>query len=307
MLGEVEYTNLSPGDYTFKVIGSNGNNVWNDEGAVVRFKVLPFFYQTIWFYVLLFFIVVLILYGLYRWRVSFIREQNLALKKVNAELDRFVYSASHDLRSPLSSILGLISVARVDKENHGMYMDLMEKSVKKLDSFIRDIIEFSRNARLEVTPEQIEFEKMFNDILDDLHFMDNYDKIKKTLNVKVDVPFNSDAKRLRVVLSNIVANAIKHHWMSQKDPSLDIRVSQNGSSSVVIEVSDNGPGIPNEHLENIFKMFFRATDRTSGSGLGLYIVKETVHRLNGEVTVKSQVNKGTTFTIALPSLVVSRS
>jgi signal transduction histidine kinase len=249
--------------------------------------------------------VLFILYGLYRWRISFIREQNLALRKVNAELDRFVYSASHDLRSPLSSILGLISVARADKENQGMYMDLMEKSVKKLDSFIRDIIEFSRNARLEVSPERIDFEKMFNDILDDLHFMDNYDKIKKTMNVRVDVPFYSDAKRLRVVLSNIVANAIKHHLTSRRDPSLDIRVSQNGNAGVVIEVSDNGPGIPPEHLENIFKMFFRATDRTSGSGLGLYIVKETVHRLNGEVTVTSQLDKGTTFTIALPSLPIA--
>jgi signal transduction histidine kinase/ligand-binding sensor domain-containing protein len=305
LLGEVEYTNLSPGTYTFKVIGSNGNNVWNDEGASIKFQVLPFFYQTAWFYVVLVFIVLFILYGLYRWRISFIREQNLALRKVNAELDRFVYSASHDLRSPLSSILGLISVARADKENQGMYMDLMEKSVKKLDSFIRDIIEFSRNARLEVSPERIDFEKMFNDILDDLHFMDNYDKIKKTMNVRVDVPFNSDAKRLRVVLSNIVANAIKHHLTSRRDPSLDIRVSQNGNAGVVIEVSDNGPGIPPEHLENIFKMFFRATDRTSGSGLGLYIVKETVHRLNGEVTVTSQLDKGTTFTIALPSLPIA--
>lgn len=306
LLGEVEYTNLSPGTYTFRVIGSNGNNVWNDKGASITFQVLPFFYQTVWFYILLMVIVLAILYGLYRWRVSFIREQNLALRKVNAELDRFVYSASHDLRSPLSSILGLISVARADKENHDMYMDMMEKSVKKLDSFIRDIIEFSRNARLEVSVEPIDFEKMFADILDDLHFMDNYSKIKKTIDVQVPVPFNSDAKRLRVVLSNIIANAIKHHWVSRVEATLDIRVSQKTNGGVVIEVSDNGPGIAAEHLENIFKMFFRATDRTSGSGLGLYIVKETVQRLNGDVTVSSEVNQGTTFRIELPSLRVAK-
>jgi signal transduction histidine kinase len=226
----------------------------------------------------------------------------MALKKVNAELDRFVYSASHDLRSPLSSILGLISVARADKANQDMYMDLMEKSVRKLDSFIKDIIEFSRNARLEVATEVIDFDKLIKDVLEDLHFMDNFDKIKKKVSVDVPHAFMTDQKRLRVILSNVVANAIKHHWVRGEDPNVGIDVSQRKDWSVEIVVRDNGPGIAQEHLEDIFKMFFRATDRTSGSGLGLYIVKETVQRLKGDITVSSGVNEGTVFIITLPLL-----
>jgi signal transduction histidine kinase len=241
---------------------------------------------------------------LYKWRISFVKRQNEALLKVNAELDRFVYSASHDLRSPLASILGLINVAREDDEwNKEEYLSLIEKSVKKLDSFISDIIDFSRNARLDVVPEKIDFETIINDILDDLRYIENFDRINKSISVELSADFFTDSKRLRMILSNVIANAIKHHLpLSDRENFITIRVWSE-SSNAVISVQDNGPGISKEHHENIFKMFFRASSRTSGSGLGLYIVQETIYKLGGKITVASNQGDGTTFTITLPNLI----
>ena len=301
--GEVEYTNLPPGDYTFQVIGSNDNNKWNQKGASLSFNVEPFFYQTIWFYLILVLFSMGLLFALYKWRISIVRHQNDALKKVNIELDRFVYSASHDLRSPLSSILGLINVARKDVSGDKMaYMNMIEKSVLKLDSFISDIIDFSRNARIEIVTEQIDFNTLLKDVFDDLLFLENYKKIERIINIKSVKSFHSDKKRLRVILSNILANAIKHHYPEQRDnPFIEIEIVDT-ITGILIRIKDNGPGIEQKYLKDIFKMFFRATSRTSGSGLGLYIVEETISKLHGSITVNSILGEGTVFTAKLPTV-----
>jgi signal transduction histidine kinase len=300
-INEVEYTNLRPGTYTFRVSGCNDNQVWNTDGASITFIVKPYLYQTPLFYVALAALVLLLFYLVYKWRISIMNRQNEALRKVNAELDRFVYSASHDLRSPLSSLLGLINLAKDDDHwDKKEYLGLMEKSVKRLDAFIKDIIDFSRNARMDVANEPIDFEKIINEILDDLNYMENFSSLEKRVKVSVGINYISDEKRIKIILSNIIANAIKHHIPNRVEkPYIDISVSQQ-IKEIQIAISDNGPGIPAEHVENIFKMFFRATNRTPGSGLGLYIVQETVNRLGGTVTVQSNLDKGTTFFITLP-------
>lgn len=301
-INEVEYTNLPPGKYTFKVIGCNDTNTWNEVGASYAFRVKPFFYQTVWFYLILFLIVASALFSFYKWRISLMKRQNDALTKVNTELDRFVYSASHDLRSPLSSLLGLIHVAREDDQwDKQEYLNLMEKSVKRLDMFISDIIDFSRNARLEVVPEKIEFDSLIVEIFEDLRYVDNFEKIEQRVEVQGSQNFYADKKRLRIILTNLIANAIKHHIPeSREKPFVSILIKQEGAG-VKIRISDNGPGIKPMYLKDIFKMFFRATNRSAGSGLGLYIVQETVHKLAGEIEVESQEGEGTRFEVTLPT------
>jgi signal transduction histidine kinase/ligand-binding sensor domain-containing protein len=299
--GEVEYTNLPPGDYTFRVIGSNDNNIWNEAGSSLSFRVNPFFYQTFWFFLTLIVLVCTILFALYTWRITLIRKQNEALKKVNTELDRFVYSASHDLRSPLSSIQGLISLARLEKGNDlTEYLNLIDKSVRKLDFFIRDIIDFSRNARLEIISDRIDFETMIKDIMEDVHFLENYSKIKILVDIHTKNEFRNDSRRVRIILSNLISNAVKHHSVNDRVAEVSINI-HDSATGVNIIIADNGPGIEEKYQQEIFKMFFRATHRTQGSGLGLYIVQETVEKLKGTVTVSSTVNKGTSFTVTLPS------
>lgn len=299
----VGYTNLSPGNYTFRVVASNNDGIWNQDGATLKIKVLPFFYQTAWFYIILASGSLVMIYLLYRWRVDAIEHRNQELMKVNSELDRFVYSASHDLRAPLTSILGLVRLTKLDDdpENRKQYLDMVEKSIHKLDGFIHDIINYSRNARTQLASVPVDFRAVTSEIFEMLSFQDNSSKIKKIINVTGEGAFYSDRKRLDIVLYNLVSNAIKYHHTNHQDPWIKIEVSYSVRSAV-IKVIDNGPGIRKDHIDNIFKMFYRADERSSGSGLGLFIARETVEKLKGTITVDSARGKGSTFTVQIPSL-----
>ncbi|GCC51280.1 GHKL domain-containing protein [Chryseotalea sanaruensis] len=302
MKRDVEYTNLSPGTYTFRVMASNNDDIWNTTGDSKVLIVKPFFYQTVWFYIICFLAVVILLYTIYQWRIYVVEKRNRELRKLNSELDRFVYSASHDLRAPLASILGLIAVARLDKSNNvEEYLNLIEKSIHKLDGFIRDIIDFSRNSRLELDTEPIKFESMIHEIIDELKYMDERGLIRKIVEVNGSGDFCTDRKRLAIILRNLISNAYKYHNPYTEDNFVHVTVKYSGQEAT-IKVADSGIGISEEHLSNIFKMFYRANENNNGSGLGLYIVKETVEKLKGSITVHSEPNQGSTFELKLVSI-----
>ncbi len=232
-----------------------------------------------------------------------LHEKNDELKKINAELDRFVYSASHDLRAPLTSLLGLVNVAMLENNNHKLngYLEMMKGSVNKLDDLISDIIHFSRNARLDVTPEPVHFENLAQETFDDLKYLPTAGSIETKVQIEPYKNFYSDPKRLRILFNNLVSNSFRYHDLSKETPFIKVQVSFD-QNYAVIKVSDNGKGVHPEHLENIFEMFYRATEDSQGSGLGLYIVKETVEKLQGTIQVQSVARKGTTFTLRIPNL-----
>jgi signal transduction histidine kinase/ligand-binding sensor domain-containing protein len=297
----VEYTNLPPGAYTFSVMASNNNTDWSPQ-ADMHVSILPFFYQTIWFYILCTLLILLLFYSIYRWRLYVVEKSNKELRKVNSELDRFVYSASHDLRAPLASILGLVSVARLDpKGDMQDYLSKIEVSIQRLDGFIHDIIDFSRNARTELDASKIDFQQVVSEVFEDLKYLDEKNNIKQTVEIQATDEFFSDKKRLVIILRNLISNSIK--YQNSKIPDPYIKVSVNISSSVaVLRVSDNGMGIGEDHLEKVFRMFYRGHQANKGSGLGLYIVKETVEKIRGTIKVTSIIDQGTTFTLTLPNL-----
>lgn len=301
--GTVEYTNLAPGNYTLRVIGTNDGYLWNTDGDSLSFTVQPFYYETTWFLLLCIGIVGMIIFLFFRWRVAFINNQNQELKKVNAELDRFVYSASHEMRSPLSSILGLINVATMDKSpNKDEYLDYIKLSVQRLDALLRDIVDHSKNARLEVVVEPIDIRKQVEEILQDISYLDHYAKIKHSISCPDDLSFFSDSKRLKIVLSNLITNAYKHHAPDEiAEAYVNIEV-RNIEKGIKIIISDNGPGIPKGEQDKIYNMFYRATHKSEGTGLGLYLVKEIVENLKGTITLVSDQGQGTTFTINIPDL-----
>jgi signal transduction histidine kinase/ligand-binding sensor domain-containing protein len=299
---QAEYTNLKPGTYQFQVIACNSDGVWNTVGDTMTLEVKPFFYQTLWFYAIAILLFISGLYWIYNWRIRVVEKRNAELRKLNGELDRFVYSASHDLRAPLASILGLINVARLDnRDKVEEYLQKIEVSVHKLDGFIQDIIDFSRNARVEIEVVPIDFEKLIHEVIDNLMYLDEKNAIKRIVHVIGKDVFYTDKKRLTIILNNLISNSIKYFNSNAKEPFIEVSVTYTNREATVT-VHDNGIGIAPEHVNNIFKMFYRGDEKSRGSGLGLYIVKETVDKIKGTISVKSEYGSGSTFTLIIPAL-----
>lgn len=228
--------------------------------------------------------------------------QNEELRRVNAELDRFVYSASHDLRAPLMSVKGLLNMIKLDteKKHTDLYLALIEKSVGRLDDFITDIIQYSRNTRTDVEEKEVDLAALLQESLEALRFMEGAEHVRSTHYIDIRAPFYSDASRMFMVFNNIISNAVRYRNSTRQDSFLDVHISVD-TERALIRFSDNGIGIAQEHQESIFDMFFRVSSEGQGSGLGLYIVKDAVARLQGTISVQSATGKGTTFIVEIPN------
>ena len=228
-----------------------------------------------------------------------LRKTNHELSKRNAELDNFVYSVSHDLRAPIASVLGLINLARKDRDSKmkDTYLDMIHGSALQQDHFIKEILDQSRNSRLDVRREEVFFEPLINETFNHLMLADSREKVERMISVEQEKPFYSDNWRLKVILSNLISNSIRYR--NGKDPVIKVKVRV-GDEKARVSIEDNGKGIAKEHLSKVFKMFYRATDDGHGSGLGLYIVKEAVEKLNGSIKINSKIGEGTTVNLEIP-------
>jgi signal transduction histidine kinase len=225
--------------------------------------------------------------------------RNKELQKVNDELDRFVYSVSHDLRSPLSSILGLTNLARraADKQELDKLLEMIQGRVEAQDHFIREIIDYSRNTRTDLIVEMIRLRDLVENTLVALKFNSEAERIEFRNKVPEYTVLSSDKTRLSVILNNLIGNAIKYHDFRKDHLFIEIGYQ---SDKKTLYVKDNGIGIREEHNDKIFNMFYRGSDRSTGSGLGLFITKEAVEKLNGTIQVNSVYGEGSTFTVTLP-------
>jgi len=227
---------------------------------------------------------------------------NVELTKRNTELDNFVYSVSHDLRAPIASVLGLINLASKDDnpDMKSIYLDKINQSAIQQDNFIKEILDQSRNSRLEVSRNEIQFEPLINETFSQLEFATaTGSPVKKIIKVKQTDNFFSDRWRLKVILNNIISNSIRYR--NGKDPVIKLNITVDNHKAL-IEIEDNGRGIPTEHLDKVCNMFYRATDDGAGSGLGLYIVKETIEKLKGTIAIESEIGKGTIVKMEIPTL-----
>lgn len=224
------------------------------------------------------------------------------LQQTNQELDRFAYSVSHDLSAPLKSIQGLVNVSKLDSspEQKQEYIDKIGQSVKRLDLFIREILDYSRNKRLPNQEVVIDLMAMCTEVLDGLQYMENYHRMNMDLASIRDQTIKTDPTRLKIILSNLFSNAIKFQKkLSGEVPYLRVSLTPSGEK-LKLRVTDNGEGIRPEMKEKIFDMFFRGNSEAYGSGLGLYIAKESAIKLGGSISVESEYGKGTTFILELP-------
>jgi signal transduction histidine kinase len=227
-----------------------------------------------------------------------IKNENLII--LNSELDNFVYSVSHDLRSPITSLKGIIEIINLEDDSDQIkyYLMLMCQSLNKQDQFISDIIDYSKNKRIEIVVNTVSLSKLIDDAIDQHTHNKNADKIVITKDLSIDV-VQSDSLRLKIILNNLLSNAIKYADESKQEMTILIK-SYNSGAFHKIEISDNGIGIPEEYRDHIFDMFF-VINSNKGSGLGLYIVKETLDKLKGNISVFSETKVGSKFTVTIPN------
>ena len=235
-----------------------------------------------------------------------ITEKNKELRKINSELDRFVYSVSHDLRSPLLSVKGLVNLIMgfdVLDSDIVNCLKLIELSVDRLDATILDILTYSRNSRTELKVESVNIREVVENTYNDLNLLNSFD-IDFIVYIQDCESIFTDKLRIQSVIRNLISNSIKYRREDGLRPLVKFTCIRKGDM-YEFEISDNGKGIALEYQAKVFDMFFRASTESIGTGLGLYIVNEIVHKLGGNISLLSEPGNGTSIRISLPVLTLN--
>jgi PAS domain S-box-containing protein len=222
------------------------------------------------------------------------------LEKNNDQLDHFIYKTTHDLRAPLRSALGLVALAEREPEQYEKYLGLIKSSLQTLECLIEEVNSFYKNEKLAVQNEWIDLRSLIQREISALSHTPEAAGIKIETFISGDVPFYSDPIRVRSIVTNILSNSIKYHDPHKYVKYITVSATV-FSDKMFLTVEDNGVGIDAEYHEKVFDIFFRANSQSRGSGLGLYIVKDTLSRIGGTVYLKSKPGIGTSFTIMIPN------
>ncbi|WP_276496789.1 PAS domain-containing sensor histidine kinase [Pontibacter litorisediminis] len=223
--------------------------------------------------------------------------KNKELHRINTDLDNFVYTASHDLKAPISNLEGLIALLKADlgpdAEKHQEVMARIESSVSRLNSIILDLTDISRIQYEEQLLEDVSLEGLVAEVEGSL------ESLIYSCNAVIEKDFTGfshlhySRKNLRSILFNLISNAVKYASPDRR-PVIRISTERQGEQHV-LSVSDNGLGIDKKHRQKIFSMFRRLHTHVEGTGLGLYLVKRILENSEDRIEVESEVGKGSTF------------
>lgn len=225
------------------------------------------------------------------------------LSDKNFELDQLIYRTSHDLRAPLRSILGLTHIWSLENEDDSTgYIQKIDDRIQKMDDFIKSMLEYSRASRMGIEYESFNLKSIIKEILRDLKYWDDFDRFT----VETEFEGNrynvySDRLRIQIILGNIISNAFKYRKKDNDKSYMKINVNIQ-DDFLTLDFKDNGIGISDKYIDKIFDMFYRATEASDGSGLGMYIVKQCIDKLNASIDLKSVIDEGTEIQINIPLL-----
>lgn len=226
------------------------------------------------------------------------------LTKAKSIIDQFVYSCYHTMRGPLKSISGLVYLMKntpPEDTANTLYLESIEKTVTKMENLLNGLEQFITYSRQGLSARPVHIENAVREILEDFDDAIRENRIDVVLNIRQAVPFHTDSTQFSMILSHLISNAIM--FQDPRKPRHRIRIDAEVSAKrLQLKIADNGIGIQVKILRDIFLLFFRGSERSTGSGVGLYIVKETLKALGGRVSLKSKPRTGSTFSISIPNL-----
>ena len=219
------------------------------------------------------------------------------------ELDTFVYRASHDLRGPIASLIGLSNLAKVEiqDENAQRYLGMIAENSEKLNRILITLLDVTRIKYLDVEITEIDCNELATKVKQ--QFSKDFMRENIDFQMEINTPdlFVSDRYLIRTIIQNLIDNAISFANKTSKKNIL-FKITQQENKDIQIIVSDNGQGIEKNAQDKVFTMFFKHNAMSKGSGVGLYVVKNCLQKLKGNVTLQSQINVGTEVIIILPNL-----
>jgi PAS domain S-box-containing protein len=224
------------------------------------------------------------------------------LKNTNSELDTFVYRASHDLKGPLASLNGLINIAGMELGDNAVatrYLGLMEKAAKRLDGILIDLIEATQVKQRTVELASIPTLVLTNTVVEGLKTQVDFTGIEMGIDIDPELQVQSDETLLTSILQNLLTTSIRYRDPAKPICKLDLSIKQEGDG-FKIQMTDNGLGYNEDVKHRVWDMFFKANNQISGSGLGLYIVKQAAEKLHGQVSMETKSMEGTTILVSFP-------
>ncbi|MDO9554333.1 hybrid sensor histidine kinase/response regulator [Rhodonellum sp.] len=232
-----------------------------------------------------------------------LKDKNERLVKVHSEMNQFVYSLSHELRGPLMSISGVSKLAKMEVKDPEIieYFEMIDSATIKLDDFIYKMLDFYRSTKIENKVTEINFKDIVESQLESYKSKWGLDGIALSVNIIQPELFHSDDAKIRVILNNLFSNAFKFQKDGLTSKFINLSISVENKKAIIC-IEDNGIGIDEKYHTSIFDLFQRATQKNVGSGLGLYMVKESVAQMGGQIKLISEMDHGSEFTVILPSL-----
>jgi signal transduction histidine kinase/ligand-binding sensor domain-containing protein len=317
---DVTYTNLNPGNYVFRVKGSNNDGLWNEAGTSIEITIMPPWWGTWWFRITGFIIIILSFFSIFLWRVRQLQKQKeqleinvelktSELKELNASKDKFFSIIAHDLKNPFSTIIGFSELLNEDIDTHNdekirEYTKLIHTSAVQTFRLLENLLEWANSQRgnLPFEPVNLNLHDLLNEELGMLNDMAVEKNIEIQNTVSENMTIIADRNMIMAILRNLISNAIK--FTHRNGRVVVSSVLKNGLAE--ISVADTGIGMSDDTFSKLFRidanLSTRGTENEKGTGLGLFLCKEFVERHGGRIWVESKKGNGSVFRFAIPAV-----
>ncbi len=317
--GEAVYTNLNPGKYVFHVRGTNNDGLWNETGTSISITILPAWWNTWWFRMVVIFSLILIIAAIFLLRVRQLKKQKIILEKtvakkteelkeLNASKDKFFSIIAHDLKNPFSTLIGISEMLNEETDSSltakaRQYANMINTTAVQTFKLLENLLEWANSQRGKILfkPGPINLPELINEEL----IMLNEMAVKKNIEVKTSIAEGiiiiiGDRNMIKTIMRNLLSNAVK---FTHKNGTVEVSAIA-GNDQVEISVADTGIGMTKETKERLFRLdanlSTRGTEDEKGTGLGLFLCKEFVEKHGGRIWVESEYGKGSTFRFVLP-------